>query len=141
MKNCSFSIVFSRQASEHSLVNLARSGRSANLCSYSRNRFPVRLHQSEKFDFLSTFLVASTLFPDVHPLRVSPYTSSFRIPAKLSLHISATVDTELIDGNNYHLNGFVAAIEMKSRPSFSFVLQICSLDNTGSPKNKFVHSH
>ena len=94
--------------------------RSANFCSYSRNRIsPVH------FDLLSTLLVASPWFPGCQALRVSPYPSYiWKFTRQLSTQIRyCSEDTELIDGNKCtknHFDGFVAAIEMYGQFPFHF---------------------
>ena len=103
--------------------------------------FRVLLHQSEKFDLLSTLLVALPWFPGYQALRVSPYSSIFfgSFPCQFFTHLRyCSVDTEVSDGNNCtknHFDGFVAAIELYRRPSFSFALQISSFKRIGSSKN------
>ena len=53
--------------------------------------FPVLLHRSEKFDLLSTLLVALSWFPGCQALRVSPYPSNICKNCQVnSPHISAT---------------------------------------------------
>ena len=78
--------------------------------------FLAYVHQSEKFDFLSTFLTTSTLFPNSHPLlRISWYPSSIWISVSNSSVMSASAPWILswLDGNNFakhHLNDFVATL-------------------------------
>ena len=117
VKYCPFS-VFARLALEQSwsiervLVDLRTSVR------IHATNFPVILHRSGKFDLLSTLLVALPRLQNYRALRVFPYRSNiwkFSRPQFCTHFRYCSVDTELIDGNNFtkkHFACFVAAIEM-----------------------------
>ena len=99
--------------------------------------FPVLQHQPEKFDLLSTLLVALPWFPSYQALLASSYPSNiWKFPGQFFTHFRyCCVDSELISGNKCtksHFGCFVVTTEMKRQFSFSFTFQSSSFQSTGS---------